>query len=403
MSTSTAVHAPIRWDGKPTPTVDEILSAIAEIAPAISADADQMESIGHFTPAVREALAQTGVYSMGFPDCWGGPQIRIDDQIRILEALARIDGSVGFAVNIMADSGLYAGRLTKAAAQEIYPSMDMSTAGSFNPPGRAEVVEGGYRLSGRWRFGTGNIDSDVILGRFRRYVDGVAQVDENGEPDLIVAWFPNRGVIRHQNWNTTGMSATGSADYEIADVVIPQSHSYRYAEQFYASRAVPPLSRHYGTLTGNQVGVVLGVARHALDLLYTHLGKATTKWGARVAESGYIQIKVAKLDAKLSAVRAYALTTFGDITDSLLAGVALTTRQEADMHSAPVIAAEACLEVVNGVMDPVGATATLRTLPFDRVWRDISAAVRHFYYREVHLELSGKRLLGIPIDMSRSD
>ncbi|MEV5837696.1 acyl-CoA dehydrogenase family protein [Nocardia sp. NPDC052112] len=403
MSVATDIAVAARWDGKPPTSAEEILRRIENIAPLIRDHADAMEELGHFTPEVKQALSETGVYSMGFPREWGGPEVRIDDQIRILEALARLDGSVGFAVNIMADSGLYAGRLDRWVAQEIYPSMEMSTAGSFNPPGKAEVVDGGYRLSGRWRFGTGNIDADVILGRFRRHVDDVPQVDENGDPDLIVAWFPNKGIIRHQNWHTTGMSATGSCDYEISGVEIPASHSYRYADQFYASPDVPPLSRHYGTLTGNQVGVVLGVTRHALDLLYTHLDKAKTKWGSQVKASSYIQIKTAKIDAQYQAARAYALSTFGGITDSLLAGEELTTQQLADMQSAPVLAAELCLEAVNAVLDLVGATATLKSLPYDRVWRDLSAAIRHFYYREVHLELPGKHLLGIPVDMSQSD
>lgn len=403
MSLATDTSVSTRWDDKPLTSTDEILRRIEEIAPLIREQADEMEALGHFTPAVKQALTDTGVYSMGFPKVWGGAEVRIDDQIRILEALARIDGSVGFAVNIMADSGLYAGRLERSVAQEIYPSMDTSTAGSFNPPGKAEVIDGGYRLSGRWRFGTGNIDADVILGRFRRYVDGEPQTDENGDPDLIVAWFPNEGITRHQNWNTTGMSATGSCDYEIAGVEIPASHSYRYADQFYASPDVPPLSRHYGTLTGNQVGVILGVTRHALDLLYTHLDNAKTKWGAQVKESSYIQIKTAKIDAQYQAARAYALSTFGAITDALLAGDELTTQQLADMQSAPVLAAELCLEAVNSILDLVGATTTLKSLPYDRVWRDLSAAIRHFYYREVHLELPGKHLLGIPVDMSQSD
>lgn len=403
MSLLTDTSATGRWDGKQPLTAQEILHRVEALAPLISEQADELENRRHLTEAVKAALAETGVYSMGFPKAWGGPEVRIDDQIRIIEAVARLDGSVGFAVNIMADSGLYAGRLTREAAQEIYPSMDMSTAGSFNPPGRAEVVPGGYRLSGRWRFGTGNIDADVILGRFRRHVDGEPQVDENGDPDLIVAWFPNENITRHENWATTGMAATGSCDYEITDVVIPASHSYRYADQFYASPDVPPLSRHYGTLTGNQVGVVLGVAQHALDLLYKHLDRARTKWGAQVKESSYIQIKVAKIDARIQAARAYALATFAGITDSLLAGEELTVQQLADMQSAPVLAAEMCLESVNEILDLVGATATLKSLPYDRVWRDLSSAVRHFYYREIHLELPGKRLLGVPVDMSQSD
>ncbi|MER8421071.1 acyl-CoA dehydrogenase family protein [Mesorhizobium sp. M1329] len=392
-----------RWDGKTSLTAEQILDNIRKIGPLIRERADEMEGRQHFTEDVKKAVAETGVYSMGFPKVWGGPEIRIDDQIRILELLSYYDGSVGFAVNIMADSGLYAGQLDPEVAKLVYPDLDMSTAGSFNPPGVAEIDGENFKLSGRWRFGTGNRDADVILGRFRVHKDGVQQNDENGEPDLRVAWFPNNNVTRHDTWHTTGLAATGSCDYSIENIVVPRSHSYKYAQQFYGSQELPPLSRYYGTLTGNQVGVILGITWHAVELLKEHLSKAKSKWGASAAESQFIQIQMAKADSLYRASRAYALTTASDITDSLLAGEPLSSQQHADLQSAPVIAAKLCLEAANIALDIVGATSTLKSGAWDRIWRDLSSGIRHFYYREIHLELSGKHLLDLPIEMKLSD
>lgn len=110
-------------------------------------------------------------------------------------AARSFDGSVRWNVTIMADSGLYAGRLGRELASEIYPSMDMPTAGSFNPPGRAEEVPEGFKLSGRWRFGTGIRNADRVLGRFQRYVDGEPAVDENGTPTCGSRGSPPRWCI----------------------------------------------------------------------------------------------------------------------------------------------------------------------------------------------------------------
>jgi hypothetical protein len=54
-------------------------------------------------------------------------------------------------------------------------------------------------------------------------------------------------------------------------------------------------------------------------------------------------------------------------------------------------------------MDLVGATSILKSKPFDRMYRDMSTLARHFYFRDIHLELSGKHLLDEPIDLSLSD
>jgi alkylation response protein AidB-like acyl-CoA dehydrogenase len=303
----------------------------------------------------------------------------------------------------MADSGLYAGRLGRQVAQEIYPSMDMSTAGSFNPPGKAEKVDRGYRLSGRWRFGTGIRNADRVLGRFQRYIEGEPQVDADGQPDLWVAWFPANSVTRHDTWHTTGLAGSGSCDYSIEGVVVPAAHMYRYAEQFHPSQQLPPLSRYYGTLTGNQVGVPLGIARHALDDLRASLMTSKTKWGATMKAQQYVQVRYARAHGLYRAARAYALRTFAEISDWLFAGDPLTPELQADMQTAPVLACEMCRASLDIVMDLVGATSILKSKPFDRMYRDMSTLSRHFYFRDIHLELSGKHLLDEPIDLSLSD
>lgn len=397
------IAPPTRWDGRAYASAQDILDRAGQLGPLVAAEADEMERRQQLTEPVKQALVDAGVFAIGYPAEWGGPQMRVDDQIRLIEQLARFDGSVGWNVTIMADSGLYAGRLGRELAAQIYPSMDMPTAGSFNPPGVAEPVDGGYRLSGRWRFGTGIRNADRVLGRFRRHVDGQPAFDANGDPDLWVAWFPGEAVVRHDTWHTTGLAGSGSCDYSIDGVVVAADQMYRYADQFRPSLELPPLSRYYGTLTGNQVGVPLGIAAHGLDLVREHLAAARTKWGDSVSADQYVQVKLAEADGLYRAARAYALDTFADITDALLRDVALTRQQEANMQTAPVIACDLCRRSLEIVLDLVGAQSILRSKPYDRLYRDMSSLARHFYFRPIHLELSGRHLLGEDIPLSLSD
>lgn len=401
--TTTSPARASRWDGRDHRSPEEILERVRDLGGLIESEADAMEERQQLTEAVKLALAEAGVFSVGFPAEWGGPEMSVDDQIRMIEQIARFDGSAGWNVTIMADSGMYAGRMGYDIASAIYPSMDMSTAGSFNPSGKAEAVDGGYRLSGRWRFGTGIRNADRVLGRFQKHVDGEPVLDAEGNPDLWVAWFPGEEVERHDTWHTTGLAGSGSCDYSIDGVVVPADQMYRFADQFHPAPDLPPLSRYYGTITGNQIGVPLGIAWSGLDLLREHLSKATTKWGDKVGASQYIQVKFAEADGLYRAAREYSLATFADITDSLFNDVPLTPQQEANMQTAPVLACDMCRRSLEIVLDLIGAQSVLRSKPYDRLYRDMSSVARHFYFRPIHLELSGRALLNEEITLSLAD
>ena len=70
------------------------------------------------------------------------------DQVHLVESLAYHDASTAWVAMICSDSGHYAGRVDDAAARELYPSMDLLTAGQIYPVGQAMRVDGGYRVSG---------------------------------------------------------------------------------------------------------------------------------------------------------------------------------------------------------------------------------------------------------------
>src|SRR5580700_1046376 len=90
-------------------------------------------------------LREAGMFRLMMPKAWGGPELRPAEQVEIIEELAKANASAAWCVMIGCDSGFFAGFLEDGAAREIYPRLDMITAGSAIPSGRAERVPGGYR------------------------------------------------------------------------------------------------------------------------------------------------------------------------------------------------------------------------------------------------------------------
>jgi alkylation response protein AidB-like acyl-CoA dehydrogenase len=85
--------------------------------------------------AAAEALAPTIAACRGMPRAWGGPEADPLTTIRVIEALSRADGSVGWCVMIGCDGGYFSAFLDQDVAREMYRDLD--------------AVRGGYRVSGR--------------------------------------------------------------------------------------------------------------------------------------------------------------------------------------------------------------------------------------------------------------
>ena len=155
-------------------TAAGILAAAAALGPAIETAADRIEAERRLPDELVEQLRSAGVFRIAFPAAWGGPEMGIVDQCRLIEGLAYHDAATAWVVMICSDSGHYAARLDEVVARELYPSLDLLTAGFLMPAGQATRVDGGYRVSGRWSFGSGSLHAD----RHRRQV---------GEEEAVVA------------------------------------------------------------------------------------------------------------------------------------------------------------------------------------------------------------------------
>ena len=84
-------------------------------------------------------------------------------------------------------------------------------AGMLIPLGRAQPVDGGYRISGTWSFGSGIHHAEWVLAS--------AAVPEEPLPAAVrVVVLPRNQVLIHDNWQVAGLKGSGSCDYSINDV-----------------------------------------------------------------------------------------------------------------------------------------------------------------------------------------
>ena len=140
------------------------LAAVRALAPAIRARAEEIEQGRRVPLDLIQGLAEAGAFRLCIPHAQGGVEADVATLLDVIEEVARADGSAGWVVMIGATSGLVSGYLPPDVAREIFGDPFVVTGGVFAPRGEAAVVDGGYRVRGRWAFGSGSEHCRWLLG-----------------------------------------------------------------------------------------------------------------------------------------------------------------------------------------------------------------------------------------------
>src|SRR6516164_8828724 len=173
---------------------DELLAEVETIAPVVREYASQSEQLGRLAEPIIKAVRPTRLLRFICAHELGGCEADPLTVMEVCEALSRIDGSVGWTLGII--------------------------VGAVQPRNStAEPVDGGYLVYGRWSFGSGIHFADWVLA-------GVLVPGRSPPAGLRVAVLPREQVTVHDNWQVAGLRGTGSCDYSIDDVFVPDNMTF---------------------------------------------------------------------------------------------------------------------------------------------------------------------------------
>ena len=168
-----------------------IVAAAMALAPAVRAAADEAERTRQTPPALAAEITRAGIYQMYLPRSVGGPETPPLTAFRVVEALSRVDGSVGWCAMIATALSLSVGRLPPEVGRELAGTpADYRAAGSARPGGRALAVPGGYRVKGRWNFASGIQNARWLYCTCIMMNGDAPAVTPAGAPLLRAVWVP---------------------------------------------------------------------------------------------------------------------------------------------------------------------------------------------------------------------
>lgn len=335
---------------------------------------------------------EAGLFRLTMPKIWGGPELSTIEQVEVIEELSKANSAVGWCVMIGCDSGIYSGFLDDDAGRELYPHLDLATAGWVWPAGRAERVDGGYRVSGQWMFGSGITHADVVSAGCLVHENGAPARDAAGIPLWRIMLAPASSFEIQDTWHTTGLRGTGSNDYRAADLFIPERHSFSFMEP---AKREGPIWRRNNAILPKGAGVPLGVARSTIDLFAEVMqGKIEFPGGRPYKNLARIQSAIAEAEMILGAARSYTFTSIERHWKKLEKNEPPTEQERADLWLSNVNVCQSSRQIIRLLFDAVGGGAIYtKKSAFDRALRDAETWCQHIIGQRRTLEMVGSMLL----------
>jgi alkylation response protein AidB-like acyl-CoA dehydrogenase len=371
--------------------VDEIAGLARRaraVAAVASAGADLAEQQRRLPDSTVGAMADAGLFTLCLPVAYGGPGVSPVEVIDAVSAVATGDGAAGWCAAIASTTSSMAAFLDPEVAATVYTSPATATGGVFAPNGTGVREGDGYRVTGRWQWGSGTQHCSWIVGG-ARCDDGTQRV----------CFFPASEVTFHDTWHSVGMRGTGSLDISVDDVFVPERFTVRPGVG--AAQVDEPLA-HFPNFTLLALGIAataLGVARRALDELADLAGAKTPQFSTRtLAASGFAQTEYARAEAQWRAARAFLRDEVGAAWSSAVAGDAVPVAARVAMRLAAAHAAAASASVVDAAWTLAGGTAVYETSVLGRCLRDAHVATQHIMVAPKLNETLGKFLLGADFD-----
>jgi len=365
-----------------TVTLPERAKAVGSIA---NEHADWGDQHGQLAEPVVEALHKEGLYGMWVPRSLGGAELDPVSSLQVIENLAYGDPSTGWVLMAAALAiGTGAAYLGDDAVKELFKGPRMPViAGQGTRPGNAKPHDGGFLLSGSWSFASGI--------KHGTHIHTLGIIEGTGEPRIFV--LPVEKVKLIDNWNVMGLRATGSIDYTIDSVYVPDSYTHF---------AVTDVPKRGGSLYS--VGIVgfaamchsgwaCGIGRRLLDELAGYVRTRCGRSGTQSTSESFLE-QYAKAEGTYRSARALVYEVWGEMSQLMERGERPSVRLQSLVRLAMAHVQWASHDVAMFVYGAAGTTG-LRAGTIQRLFRDMHAGTQHLIASPPVFRALGRELAGL--------
>jgi alkylation response protein AidB-like acyl-CoA dehydrogenase len=373
---------------------EKLLRAVDDLRDVVAASRADADRLRRLPDPIAAAMVANNFYRVLLPTDLGGLGADPPTYLRMVERFSAMDGSVGWNFAIGSGSSLMAGFVPRALAREIFSKPESCIAGGLAPTGTALVVDGGYRVNGRWAWASGIHQSQWVMAG--------CMLQEGDPPAPVKTGIPMRQVIVPREacrvldtWHVGGLRGTGSTDYTIDDVFVPREQSFFmfFGERFHDAAIFRMPSTFFGVAIGT---VALGIARGAIEaFLELASAKRPLMSPNLLRERPSAQYDVGKAEALVDSCRDYLFSAVEEMWACVVSGREVDLPLRAKVRRAQTHAAESAAQAVGLLARAAGGSSLYESCPLERAFRDVNAVLGHVTVQRGMLEDAGRVSLGL--------
>jgi alkylation response protein AidB-like acyl-CoA dehydrogenase len=377
-----------------TSDFERILAAVEAASEMLEVTNEKSESLGELAPEVIGWMRELRLPTLLLPKDLGGYAMTPTQALTIWDRIAYHQASAGWVAFIHACSGsMCAGYLGKAGTDILFaPGTNYITCGAGAPTGKAEKVPGGYRVTGRWSYGSGITFADYSHTGAVLHVDGEPQYDAKGRPVILCVHPTTEQMVNEGNWDVLGLQGTGSVDYSYDGVFCPEELAYDFAaaepQRDAAFFQIGPMG--IASLGHSSVATALG--RRILDEAAAFAQKQSMRSNIAGKSESFWE-EFAKTEARVRAARAFLFEVWREAEDYIAQDKVMPTRlltlfrlSSYEVHAAAAAAADFAYRT--------GGGASLRRGVLQRLFRETYVAIQHLTVSPLILRGCGRELMG---------
>lgn len=337
-----------------------------EFEEVIRSKAAEMEEAGVVHEEALQLIYDHRLFKLFVPDEFGGRMTGLPEALRLFEEASRWNGSFGWAVTIGSGGGYFVPCFPQEIAKPLFSDPKAVIAGSGMPSGRARRTQGGYLVSGEWKFCSGSPYATLYTATV------TAEEEDNANSIFAVALQPDQVTIV-PDWNAFGLRATASHSIRVDNAFVPDRHVFQVMERSHRSEPIYGYPFVPFAIT-SFTAVCLGISSHLLEEAERMLEQHKERWGEERSSGVGRRLEQARKQWELHRAAFYRVVEAswqrhlaGDEGEAGIAEVSRVSKR----------ATRAALSCGSAVFPYLGMDAVMHGSPVNRIWRDLQTACQH--------------------------
>lgn len=359
-----------------------LIARAEALAPTLAGRAEQAQAQGRIPAGTIADMQAAGFFKVLQPKRYGGYELEPQAFFDIQMALARGCMSTAWVYGVVGVHNWQLALFDERAQQDVW-GKDPATliASTYMPVGRVSPADGGFRLSGHWKFSSGSELCDwVFLGAL------VPPAVAGQPPEYRTFLLPKSDYRIEQDWDVLGLRATGSHDIVVDDAFVPAYRTHKAIDGMMgtspglAVNDAPLFKLPFAQIFVRAVCTsCIGALQGALDDFTGYAAtRVSANSGAKTTDDPGAQNACANAAVAIDEMTVLLKRNFAELMASVTGGPAVSIERRVHFRYQSAQVAERCAQAANALLRYAGGNGIYHRNPLVRRFLDLHAARAHY-------------------------